>query len=158
MLVNVVDQQTDLTIAAPEVIGVTSAVVAAERRRCDEVSVYVVDRARICALHDRFFDDPSPTDCISLPMDDADEPGYQVLGEVFICRATALEYAQKNAVDVYDEVTLYIVHSLLHLMGYDDVDEGDRVIMRAAEQRHLGLLRDKGLFLRAPGKEGDGRS
>lgn len=123
------------------------AVLAAEGQRCDEVTINFVDTPTICELHKQFFDDPSVTDCISFPIDDMEETGYRVLGEVFVCPKTALDYAKAHKGDPYGELTLYIVHGLLHLMGYDDIAPPDIEEMRAAELRHLNNLRAKGIVL-----------
>ncbi len=119
-----------------------------EGQRCDEVGVYLVDTSTICDLHEQFFQDPSPTDTISLPMDDEDA-AYRVLGEVFVCPETACKYVTENGGDPYIETTLYIVHSLLHLMGYDDIDDVDRAKMREAEARHMEHLVREDLALKS---------
>lgn len=125
------------------------AVVSSEGQRCDEVSIQFVDTPTICQLHADFFADPSPTDCISFPIDDP-ASAYRVLGEVFVCPATAIEYAQTHQGDPYMETSLYIVHGLLHLMGYDDISPEDEAAMRAAEQRHMKALTEQHLLL-SPG-------
>lgn len=140
------NQQSDLWLSDAEIVTLSREVVSFEGHSFDEVSLQFVTHERICELHDYFFDDPTPTDCISLPMDSADEPGYKVLGEIFVCPKTAISYAEENGVNAYDEVTLYIVHGLLHLMGYqDDLEHVDE--MRAAEKRHLENLSLKKLIL-----------
>ena len=115
----------------------------------DEASIHFVDTPTICKLHQDFFDDPSTTDCISFPMDDSDEDGYRVLGDVFVCPETALDYVKTHSGDVYHEVTLYTVHGLLHLLGFDDIDDEDRQEMRNEEARFLQFVNEKKLWLHA---------
>lgn len=115
----------------------------------DETSIHFVDTPTICNLHKEFFNDPSPTDCISFPMDDAEEEGYRILGDVFVCPETADHYIQSNGGDLYQEITLYVVHGLLHLLGYDDLEEDDRALMRKEEARYLKQVADKGLWIQA---------
>lgn len=112
------------------------------------MAVYFVTSEEISRLHEDFFDDPSPTDCISFPMDDEQITGYHILGEVFICPKTALDYVLKGGEEVneecYRELTLYLVHGILHLLGYDDINEEDQKKMRAAEIRIMTpLIRQK---------------
>lgn len=123
--------------------------VAFHRVVFDEASIHFVDTPTICSLHEQFFDDPSTTDCISFPMDDAEEEGYRVLGDVFVCPETADNYVKENGGDVYHEITLYVVHGLLHLLGYDDIEEEDQALMRAEEAEYLKQVAAKGLWLRA---------
>ncbi len=104
---------------------------------CEEIAIYFVSEKQISDLHGRFFNDPSPTDCISFPIDE------QSLGEIFVCPKTALSYAAKKGLDPYEETSLYIVHGVLHLLGYDDLEEKARRSMRKKEKscmRHLSKL------------------
>lgn len=116
-------------------------------QRFDEAAVHFVSTPAICALHDQFFGDPSVTDCISFPMDDAEEDGYRVLGDLFVCPETAVSYVATNGGSIYREVTLYLTHGLLHLIGYDDLKEADRLQMRIEEARYLENVEAKGLWI-----------
>jgi probable rRNA maturation factor len=116
-------------------------VIQFEGQHCDEVSIHFVDTPKICELHDTYFKDPSPTDCISFPINNS------ILGDVFVCPRTAQEYVAIHQGEVYEEVSLYVVHGLLHLMGYDDIEEADEKKMRAAESKHMQNIKLKGLIL-----------
>lgn len=103
----------------------------------EEVAFYFVTEEEIADLHDKFFEDPTSTDCISFPLDE------KHLGEVFICPAVAKAYAQKHKGDPYKETALYMVHGLLHLIGYDDQIPKAKEAMRKKEKscmRHLERL------------------
>lgn len=148
MKVLVFDQQHDLSIAQESVKPVVKHVLAAEKRHTDEVDVYFVGTEEISSLHKEFFNDPAPTDCISFPLDLEPTGGYHILGEIFICPKTALDYVLKAGEEInencYLETTLYLIHGLLHLLGYDDIKDEDRKKMRAAEQRLIEpLIRQK---------------
>ncbi|MCC5832271.1 MAG: rRNA maturation RNase YbeY [Chlamydiales bacterium] len=119
-----------------------------ERKHTNELSVYFVTTEEITRLHKEFFHDPSPTDCISFPLDQEEGVGYHILGEVFICPKTAIDYLLQSGEEInedsYRETTLYLVHGLLHLIGYKDINDEDRKNMRAAEQRLMEpLIRQK---------------
>lgn len=148
MIVNVIDQQKDLKISPEQVERLVQTVIEFEGQKCDEVNVYFIDTPTICQLHEEFFDDPSPTDCISFPMDEEDdEEEYRILGEVFVCPATAIEYAGQHKGNAYQETSLYIIHGLLHLMGYDDIEDEDIALMRKSEKRHMSHLQKLKLLL-----------
>lgn len=110
--------------------------------RVDEVSIHFVNVKEISKLHADFFDDPSPTDCISLPLDSPfdDTGSWHVLGEVFVCPAIAKSYAKEHDLDAYQETLLYVVHGLLHLYGYDDLEPKARRKMRAKEKELMSLI------------------
>ncbi len=95
------------------------------------LSVYFVTEKKIQELHDQFFQDPSPTDCISFPMH------APHLGEIFICPSVAVSYAKSHKLDPFQEMILYLIHGILHLIGYDDIDPKDRKIMRRMEKKCL---------------------
>lgn len=149
MIVNVFDQQKALKISVDQVKQLVQEVIRKEKQSCDEVNIYFVDTATISQLHEDFFGDPTPTDCISFPIDGKEEEG-RLLGEVFVCPATAITYAAEHEGDAYLETTLYTVHGLLHLMGYHDLEKEDILLMREAEDRHMQNLQSLNLQLYAP--------
>lgn len=143
------NHQDLLFICPKQVRKIVRSVLSSEKVKCDEISIFFVDTPTICELHERFFKDPSPTDCISLPMDDPydqDSP-YKILGEIFVCPETAIQYAKKNGLDAHQETTLYIVHGLLHLLGHDDIKREDQKKMREAEAFHIEKLKKKDFIL-----------
>ncbi len=97
---------------------------------CQEISIYLVGKRKISSLHKEFFNDPSPTDCISFPIDS------DYLGEIFVCPKVAQDYNPKKP---YVETSLYIIHAILHLLGYDDLQESKRKIMHQEQVRLLKL-------------------
>ncbi len=101
-----------------------------------------VGKAKISSLHAQFFDDPSPTDCITFPIR---EPEF--LGEVFVCPQVASEYVKSHGGNLYEELTLYVVHGFLHLLGFDDIEPADRKKMRAEEKKWLKLLEKNNLAI-----------
>lgn len=145
--VDVIDEQSDFAIDKSKVAAIAREVITFEGEDCDEVAVHFVTSERICELHKIFFDDPSLTDCITLPMDEEEDGFYRHLGEIFVCPFTAKQYVAESRGSVADEVLLYLVHGLLHLMGYDDMESEDILAMREAEERHLRHLKERGLCL-----------
>lgn len=145
MNIYIENQQTDLPIDVESVKKIASAFLKLEKVSANELSINLVDTPTISRLHAEYFDDPSTTDCISFPMDDENEE-YRVLGEIFVCPRTAMDYAEKHNGDPYAETTLYIIHGLLHLIGLDDVEEIDREEMRKREQIHIDNLKKMAWF------------
>lgn len=143
MNVGISNRQKDLPLGEDNIQDIVSEIVTFEKQQAHEVSLNFVSQDEICRLHDEYFSDPSPTDCISFPIDGPLETDYRVLGELFICPKAAIEYGG----DPYEETTLYLVHGLLHLMGYEDDTEEHIAAMRAAEERHMRHLRSLNLLL-----------
>lgn len=146
VITHVDDIQTDLPIDSSSVAPIAEAVLKLEGARADELSVQFADPATCSKIHDLYFDDPSITDCMSFPLD-GKEVEYRVLGDVVVCPKVAIDYAQENGGDPYEEATLYLVHGILHLLGYNDIEEADQTAMRQAEERHMNNLRTHNLLL-----------
>lgn len=147
MIIHITNSQRTLKIPKESVQTLVKAVIAFEKQSCEEVTIHFISKPRICELHALYFDDPSPTDCISFPMDESTDAPYRVLGEIFVCPQVAKEYAVKHQIDPYEELSLYIIHGLLHLMGYNDIDVRERALMRKAERRHIDNLKQLKLNL-----------
>lgn len=148
MKINVVNSQKDLKIDVWQVKRTVKALLAFKKVPCDEITVYFVTEKKICQLHAQYFNDPTPTDCITFPMDNRNEKGYTYLGDVFICPQTALKYCQEHSVAVFEELSLYLIHTLLHLLGYNDITDKQRQTMQAEEKNMIEMLKQKNLLLR----------
>jgi len=124
-------------------------VVEGECLSSDEVSISFVGKRHMCELHRIYFHDPSPTDCISFPLDNEGASGYNVLGEVVIMPEVAWNWSKSHGGDFYHELSLYIIHGLLHLAGYDDQNPSAKKIMRSREKKYLRLAHKQGCILHA---------
>jgi probable rRNA maturation factor len=101
--------------------------------------VFLNDRA-IRRINKRYKRQDRPTDVLSFRMD-LDEFGKRgFLGEVFISLDTARRNAKTFGTAFAEEITLYIIHGILHLCGYDDEKPGDRHRMREKEEELLSRL------------------
>lgn len=149
MKINCFDSQSDLKISPLQVQDLVKALLEMQQVECDEVAVYFVDVSTISSLHKDYFDDPSPTDCISFPLDSPTDQsqGPRILGEVFVCPSVAKSYAEDNKLDPYEETSLYIVHGILHLLGFDDQEEEEEKKMRKEEKLSMCYLKEKKVLL-----------
>ena len=101
------------------------------------VDVVLMDEGEHSRLHGEFLNDPSATDVMAFPYDDDD-----CFGELLVNVEMAARVAAEHANTPAQECTLYVVHGCLHLLGYDDHEEQDRVAMRAAEARVMQALHE----------------
>ncbi len=147
MHVIVSNSQKDIRISSKAITKAIEALAAFKRVKCQEIAIHLVTKRKITQLHDQFFQDPTPTDCISFPLDNPqDDSETSILGEIFVCPRVAIEYAEKNGLDPRRELFLYLVHGFLHLLGYDDLDPASRRTMRRQEalcMAHLGTMIDE---------------
>lgn len=146
-------EQEDLPIHESSVVSLVLYFLQYWKVATQQVSVYFLTDPALAQLHDEVFADPSLTDTITLPMDapGASSP-FHILGEVFVSPRAAFRFLEENNQPlsdslVYEEVSRYVVHSLFHLLGYDDQTEEEARDMRERENDMLDLLRKEGLLL-----------
>jgi probable rRNA maturation factor len=143
--VSIYDEQNDFFISKSLIRDQTIAILENLKVFCDEIAVHFVTAKTISKLHKDFFNDPSITDCISFPVDEKNTPN-SFLGEIFICPKVALSYAKKHKIAPKNEVSLYLIHGLLHLVGFDDQKKEDKRMMKKMEKRCMDLLKESNLL------------
>lgn len=144
-IIRIVNRQKDVAISASQLKKIVDEVLHFEGSYCEEVSIHFVSAKKIALLHQQYFGSPSVTDCISFPIDASGET-CSILGDVFVCPKTAIEYVALHGGDLYEEIILYVIHGLLHLLGYDDLNATDKRKMRRRESKHMSNLREKNLI------------
>ncbi len=121
-----------------------------DEKKC-EISLSFVDEEKIRQLNKDFRSIDRVTDVLSFPIEDFFnedrktllEKPYLMLGDVVIC----LDVARKQAKDLghsFEREIMYLTcHSILHLLGYDHIEENDKKIMRAKEKE---VMKNLGVF------------
>lgn len=104
-----------------------------------EISISFVCTEEIKELNNMYRNKDSVTDVLSFPqfesVDDIDfEDEVICLGDVVICPDIALIQAEEFGHSPEREFVYLAVHSVLHLLGYDHMEEEDKEIMRRKEE------------------------
>ena len=124
-----------------------------------EVSVLLTGNDEIAVMNAEFREIDRPTDVLSFPMSDypvpADfsvfdsdeysdafnpETGELMLGDIVISMDKVYEQAQLYGHSPERELGFLMAHSILHLMGYDHMEEEEREVMEARQRAILDLL------------------
>ena len=118
-----------------------------------EVGITFVDDSAIRAINKEHRGIDKKTDVLSFPMladvknaekTDVDpETGLVYLGDIVISVETAKKQALEYGHGTEREIAFLTVHSMMHLMGYDHMDEEERKIMRIHEEGVLDELNIK---------------
>lgn len=143
-----VNEQKDMPITAEEKKVIREAIketlMLEEFERSCEVSIAVVDEAKIRALNATYREVDAVTDVLSFPDGTVDpDSGVVWLGDVVLCARRAKEQADNFGHSFQRELAYLTCHSILHLLGYDHVDsEADEKIMR---QKQTEVMRRMGL-------------
>jgi rRNA maturation RNase YbeY len=104
-----------------------------------DLAFYFVGAARMAEINESHLGHPGPTDVITFDYNDPENPG-RIAGEVFICVEVAVEQAREFRTTWQSEVVRYVVHSILHLCGYDDLKPTERRRMKLVENRLVARL------------------
>lgn len=117
--------------------------------------ILIVGKEEIKRLNSEFRKVDSVTDVLSFPtMEDicgkplkgaehpydCDENGNLFLGSIVICAEVAREQAEEYGHSYERELYYLATHGLCHLLGYDHIEEADRVKMREKEEKVLKKL------------------
>lgn len=121
-----------------------------------ELSMVLVDNEEIHKLNYEYRKVDSVTDVLSFPLIDYPphkvfkqycdieklpeeyfDEGRLLLGDIVLSLERAGEQALEYGHSLLREVCYLVLHSLLHLLGYDHMEEEDKIIMRAREEEIL---------------------
>lgn len=100
-----------------------------------ELSVLLVDEATMSAYHEKFMGEPGPTDVLSFPMDELrppdpdEEPPLGLLGDIVLCPTVTAVQAAEGGRTAEAEADYLLVHGLLHLLGHDHAESGEKKVM-----------------------------
>jgi len=104
-----------------------------------QLSIVIVDDAKMAKLHRQFMNDPTTTDVLTFDLSD-EASASAIDGEIYICHDEATRRAASMDHALRDELLLYALHGVLHLMGYDDHDPADHQRMHETEDRVLEAI------------------
>ncbi len=104
------------------------------------ISIGVVGDERMAELHEHHLQVAGPTDVLTFDL--RDDPADPVDGDVVIGLGVARRQATQRGHVVRQEVLLYALHGMLHLIGYDDTTPETAIRMHEREDE---LLRAVGI-------------
>ena len=148
-----VSNESGVDVAENELVSVARFVISKmDVNPGAELSMVLLDTPAMADLHMRWMDLPGPTDVMSFPMDelvpggrpDAAEPGPAILGDIVICPAFAKRQAKEARRSFDHELAMLTIHGVLHLLGYDHMEEEERLEMEEEQRRvmeELGIQR-----------------
>ena len=126
-------------VDADRLRGAVRATLQKHRRTACRLSVAVVDDARMAELHEKYLGKAGPTDCLSFNLGE-DNRAESLEGEIVVSAETARREARARRISTEAELTLYVVHGLLHLLGYDDQAPEQAARMHRTEDEILASL------------------
>ncbi|MBQ9766167.1 MAG: rRNA maturation RNase YbeY [Lachnospiraceae bacterium] len=123
-----------------------------------ELNILLTDNENIHKLNEEFRGVDSPTDVLSFPLVEYDEPGdfdfleecddcfnpesgELMLGDIVISLEKVTEQAEKYGHSTKRELAFLTAHSMFHLFGYDHMTEEEAKLMEKRQEEVLKLLK-----------------
>ncbi len=109
-----------------------------------EVTIRLVHEPEMCKLNSAYRSKQGPTNVLSFRLD-AQAPemtellSHTPLGDVIICHEVVIQEAKEQGKSSQDHYAHMITHGILHLCGYDHIDEQEAEQMEALEVSVLAL-------------------
>ena len=111
-----------------------------ERSENTEVSITFVENRFIAELNEQYRGRTGPTDVLSFECDGLDDEDFEdadstvfELGDVVIAPDVARAQMREFGTTFQEEISLLLVHGLLHLCGYDHIEDDEAEVMEARE-------------------------
>lgn len=117
-----------------------------------EVSILITDNEGIHEINKEYREIDAPTDVLSFPILEFDENGVMLedsgdydgdlllLGDIVISLERAAEQAKEYGHSLQREVGFLTVHSTLHLLGFDHMEEPFTTVMRDREKEIMNIM------------------
>ena len=122
-----------------------------------EVNLLLTMNEEIHQMNMEFREIDRPTDVLSFPMVDYEEAGEfdfleeldeyfhpesgeLMLGDIVISKEKVIEQAEEYGHSIEREYAFLVAHSMLHLFGYDHMEEDERIVMEQKQSEILERL------------------
>jgi probable rRNA maturation factor len=114
-----------------------------------ELTILLVNEDEMSSYNERFLDRSGPTDVLAFPVEelvpgvvpDHDPNGPPLMiGDVIVAPGYVGRQAVEYEVAFDEEMALMVTHGILHLLGYDHLDDQDAELMERRETEVLSLV------------------
>ena len=123
-----------------ELEDVCKHVLCKESMSSADINIVIVDDIEITALKKEFFNIDQTTDVISFNLSDECSANSCLEAEIVVNAQMAVRQSAESGFSPDAELKLYIIHGLLHQLGYDDQEEKEYIRMHSRENEILDEL------------------
>jgi len=110
-----------------------AAALAGEDRDAAELTIRIVDEAESAELNRRYRHRSGPTNVLSFPFEAPPGIELPLLGDLVICAPVVAREAAAQGKPAAAHWAHMVVHGILHLLGYDHLEEEEAAGMEALE-------------------------
>jgi len=132
-MIHVELQNASASPAIPSEQEFTHWAVAATRKQNAEIVIRVVDEKESADLNGQYRGKHGPTNVLSFPFQAPPGMATDILGDILICAPVVEREAKEQGKSLQAHWAHIVVHGVLHLQGYDHIEEDEAVIMESEE-------------------------
>ena len=112
-----------------------------------EIVVRIVDEQESAELNEQYRHKKGPTNILSFPVEVPEGIELNLLGDLVICAPILEKEALEQHKALTDHWAHIIVHGVLHLLGYDHIDDDEAELMESKEITNLNTLSIKNPYI-----------
>jgi len=142
-LVFIINNYPKFQLLSPAIKPIIETVAKGENVSFSRVTIIAAGDPVLNRLKKQYFHDDVLTDTISFNFN---EPGEAIEGEIYISIDRIKDNARRFDNTFQQELILVILHSILHLIGYNDQHPDEKLQMERLQQRYLHQIHVKRLF------------
>ncbi len=126
----------------PSRASIESWVLAACSRQCADaqLTIRIVDYAEMRTLNENYRGKTGVTNVLSFPFAEPERVMPPLLGDIVICGPQVEKESRGQGKPIKDHWAHLVVHGVLHLLGYDHLDDTDATLMESLETNILSDL------------------
>jgi probable rRNA maturation factor len=108
-----------------------------------EIVIRIVDEQEMTEFNEQYRKKKGATNILSFPFDAPEGIESPLLGDLLVCAPIVKKQAQQQNKALESHWAHMIVHGILHLLGYDHIDDAEAEEMEALEVKILQIIKIK---------------
>lgn len=140
--VSVISEKVNLPLSKVQIKKLAGKVLSVLKEKNSKVCIFFVSDAKMRKMNLRYRKIDRPTDCLAFPMREGfgGKIHREILGDIVISVDTAKTNSRYFNSTVKKEISLYIIHGILHLLGFKDTTVSASKKMKRREEELLKQL------------------
>lgn len=132
--------QNRIPVNSKKIVKTVQRVLSQEGiKKSGEITLCFVNDAKIKALNLKYLGRNNPTDVMAFDITEPKDKD-KIFADIAVSTERAIDNARTFKTSPYFELYLYVIHGVLHILGYDDKSKKDKLVMRKREKDILKAL------------------
>jgi probable rRNA maturation factor len=146
MEITIKNLQRKINLNPTQITKIVKTILKHEGVKKTTLSLVFVSNQKIKVLNKKYLKRDHATDVLAFDLTDRahqKKKTSEVTADIFISTDSAIQNSKKYRTNLDEEIVLYVIHGILHLLGYDDHDPQKTKKMRNKERKLLDFLRPR---------------